>query len=203
MRNLKDVRFGKLIAREDAGSKDKRRMWRCDCDCGNSATVSSNALLRGNTKSCGCSRREPSKRKGVWLLHCKRGHSLAGENVYVAPNGGRACQVCRREYSYKPSSMAAMREYRKFWQIRRLYGLTREQYEAKLASQRNCCAICQHEMTKPHLDHDHVTKQLRDALCNNCNAAVGYVEENIQTAEALVSYLRKWKPCATPQSNDS
>jgi hypothetical protein len=194
MRNLIGSRFGKLVAQHDLGSKGKRRMWRCFCDCGNTATVSSNALLRGNTKSCGCSRRE-SKRRGLWQSHCHRGHEMTGENVYVAPNGGRACARCRKEYRLKPESVKKMFEYRKFWQIQKLYGLTREQYEAKLVSQKNCCAICQREMTKPHLDHDHETKQLRDALCNNCNAAVGYVKENILIAESLVAYLRKWKSC--------
>jgi len=120
---------------------------------------------------------------------CKRGHLLDEENVYVTPQGIRACRQCRKVYP--PTS--TMKAYRKFWQIRKLYGLTREQYAAKLASQNHRCAICNRVMTKPHLDHDHITKQLRDALCNNCNAAVGYVEENIETARALVAYLRKWK----------
>lgn len=29
--------------------------------------------------------------------HCKHGHPLSGNNLYVAPNGKRACQVCRRK----------------------------------------------------------------------------------------------------------
>jgi hypothetical protein len=128
-------------------------------------------------------------------LKCKRGHPLDGDNTYVTPQGIRACRQCRRVYP----PTANMKEYCKYWQIRKLYGLTREQYEAKLASQDNRCAICHREMVKPHLDHNHETKQVRDALCNNCNAAVGYVEENILTAESLVAYLKKWKtPYAIP-----
>lgn len=34
---------------------------------------------------------------------CKRGHRLSGDNVYVAPNGNRACRECNR---------AAWRAYR-------------------------------------------------------------------------------------------
>jgi hypothetical protein len=146
--------------------------------------TSVNRCLRG----MGVSRRTMKESHPLKLM-CKRGHELSGENVYHTPQGIRACRQCRRVYPAATSN----REYRKFWQIRKLYGLTREQYEAKLVSQKNCCAICQREMSKPHIDHDHATKQLRDALCNNCNAAVGYVGESISTAESLVVYLKKWK----------
>ncbi len=29
--------------------------------------------------------------------HCKRGHPLSGENLYVKKNGNRACKACNRE----------------------------------------------------------------------------------------------------------
>ena len=139
-------------------------------------------------------------RRGAHASHplklvCKRGHMLQGENVYTTPQGIRACKSCRKVYP----PAASAREYQKYWQIRKLYGLTREQYEEKLKSQNNCCAICRRELTKPHMDHDHKTKQLRDALCNNCNAAVGYIEESIEAAESLVAYLKKWKSYASTQ----
>jgi hypothetical protein len=40
---------------------DLARMWRCSCRCGREALVSTSALLRGNTKSCGCLRSGPEK----------------------------------------------------------------------------------------------------------------------------------------------
>ena len=104
------------------------------------------------------------------LLQCKRGHEMSGNNLYITPKGVRGCRACRSIHS---NDSVSAKEYRKFWQIRKLYGLTREQYEEKLKAQGNRCAICQRVLSKPHLDHDHTTNQLRDALCNNCNAAVG------------------------------
>lgn len=35
-------------------NKYNRAQWKCKCDCGNTIIVSGNALLRENTKSCGC-----------------------------------------------------------------------------------------------------------------------------------------------------
>lgn len=49
-------RFGRLVAIEVA--QEKPRKWRCKCDCGNEAVVLTRDLRNGNTKSCGCLRRE-------------------------------------------------------------------------------------------------------------------------------------------------
>ncbi len=41
---------------------------------------------------------ENSSRKGRSITHCKRGHQLAGENLYRYPNTGkRGCRMCRAE----------------------------------------------------------------------------------------------------------
>lgn len=48
-------RFGKLIVKSFAGTnKNNIAMWNCVCDCGNKTIVSSNCLISGDTKSCGC-----------------------------------------------------------------------------------------------------------------------------------------------------
>lgn len=47
-------RFGRLTALEYLGEQ----RWRCRCDCGNSPIVHSAKLRRGQTKSCGCYRRD-------------------------------------------------------------------------------------------------------------------------------------------------
>lgn len=38
-----------------------RRMWLCLCDCGNARAVPTAPLINGNTKSCGCRRRDTMK----------------------------------------------------------------------------------------------------------------------------------------------
>ena len=37
-------------------------MWECLCDCGNIVNVAGSALKNGNTKSCGCYKREMDKK---------------------------------------------------------------------------------------------------------------------------------------------
>lgn len=51
-------RYGKLTVVEYAGTKNKRAMWRCVCDCGLATTVSGQNLRKGKTTSCGCVKRE-------------------------------------------------------------------------------------------------------------------------------------------------
>lgn len=51
--------FGRLTALEDVGRKGGGHiLWRCQCSCGNFINVSSNALRRKNTQSCGCLQKE-------------------------------------------------------------------------------------------------------------------------------------------------
>ena len=60
--NLKDLvnqRFGRLVALHPTNEKrGKYIIWECMCDCGKAARVSSNCLTNGNTRSCGCLRKD-------------------------------------------------------------------------------------------------------------------------------------------------
>lgn len=56
--NIKDLtgqRFGLLTVQDLAYvDSDRRAVWNCKCDCGNTTQVSSHCLLSGGTVSCGC-----------------------------------------------------------------------------------------------------------------------------------------------------
>ena len=53
--DISGMRFGRLTVIGRAGSnKNGRALWNCQCDCGAFTVVKGNALLSGNTKSCGC-----------------------------------------------------------------------------------------------------------------------------------------------------
>ena len=57
IKNRIGERFGKLTVIEDTGKRENGKVvWKCQCDCGNFCEVSSNSLITGNTKSCGCLR---------------------------------------------------------------------------------------------------------------------------------------------------
>ena len=75
MKNLTNQRFGRLIALELSGKKIKRSyVWKCQCDCGNIVEIKSDYLLNGDTKSCGCLKRELSIQR-LNLVRLGRKHS--------------------------------------------------------------------------------------------------------------------------------
>jgi hypothetical protein len=72
---LTGQRFTRLLVIERAGSnKHGFSLWKCICDCGNQRIVAAGELLRGDTKSCGCLRKERIAR-----LKWKHGHARLGQ----------------------------------------------------------------------------------------------------------------------------
>lgn len=56
MINLVGKKFGKLTVLEetDKRTKNKKILWLCQCECGNTNEISGSDLVTGNTVSCGC-----------------------------------------------------------------------------------------------------------------------------------------------------
>jgi len=75
--DIAGLKFGRLTVLAFAGyvpsGKERRPAWLCSCDCGTSSTVRTVNLLSGNTKSCGCLRREKTAER-----FASHGHTRAG-----------------------------------------------------------------------------------------------------------------------------
>lgn len=116
MNKVKDLtgkRFGKLVALERAGSKNKRALWKCVCDCGNAAEVTSSRLVSGSTRSCGCLKRESASKLAYELgkkarthgMRCSRIYSVwlnmkdrcnNRNNIHYNRYGGRGISICQQ-----------------------------------------------------------------------------------------------------------
>ena len=61
--DLTGQRFGRLtvLHPEPIPTKYGKYAWRCKCDCGNETTVLATNIKTGDTKSCGCLRRDHAK----------------------------------------------------------------------------------------------------------------------------------------------
>jgi hypothetical protein len=81
------------------------------------------------------------------------------------------------------------------------YGLSLDAYKTMWESQKGCCDCCGiHESKfkrKLHIDHDHVTGQVRGQvrglLCTRCNPGIGYFEDSVDKLEMAIAYLKKFK----------
>ena len=61
-------KFGRLKAVESTTERrDGCVVWKCQCDCGNICYITSRNLVRGDTKSCGCIRKEKSDIVGQYF----------------------------------------------------------------------------------------------------------------------------------------
>jgi hypothetical protein len=71
-----------------------------------------------------------------------------------------------------------------------IYGLTLEDYDAMLNEQNGLCAICfQKEKGNLFVDHSHKTNEVRGLLCNKCNSALGFLNDDISLFENAIRYL--------------
>lgn len=65
----------------------------------------------------------------------------------------------------------------------------------RLASQNECdaCGGSHKHEASLHIDHCHYTGSVRGALCFNCNAALGHIDDSIDRLIKLVGYISKFK----------
>ena len=70
--------FGKLTVIELDQESSGRRKWICKCSCGNTVSVREYNLKSGNTKSCGCTRKEKSSVRNLNVKQVKPRHNNGG-----------------------------------------------------------------------------------------------------------------------------
>lgn len=104
---------------------------------------------------------------------------------------------------WRKSNKEKVAQNGRIYALKRLYGLTKEQYNKMLESQNNCCAICNkhesenikdHRNGKPRelaVDHCHKTGKIRDLLCSTCNSLLGLINEDLSILDSIQVYLKK------------
>jgi hypothetical protein len=117
----------------------------------------------------------------------------------------KMCRECKEEkaldkfYTLRgktPSSIC--KECAPFYNRRKDYGITREEWNKLFTDQGKRCAICgsSDSRTKErgwHTDHDHITNKVRGVLCRPCNQLLGQAEDNIEVLQSAIEYLNRTK----------
>lgn len=75
--------------------------------------------------------------------------------------------------------------------LKRQYGMTEEEYDAKLEAQGGVCAICEQPQYQFALavDHCHVTGKNRSLLCVSCNVVLGHTRDKPEMLHRMLAYL--------------
>ena len=107
------------------------------------------------------------------------------------PNGKKShCKACRSYYA-----KSAYNPLKKFSQhLQYAYGISYEDYEALLTSQKHCCAICLKPLKRGrlrNLDHCHNTGKVRGILCHRCNLALSFFDNDPEFVYKILDYLEK------------
>lgn len=82
--DIKDKRFGKLVAKYPTDKRDKNTgsiIWMCQCDCGNTVEVAEHNLVNLRVLSCGCLKNANSIKQGKELAEETRFICVDGTNV--------------------------------------------------------------------------------------------------------------------------
>lgn len=105
--DLTGQRFGRLVVLAEAGrDSQQRKLWLCQCDCGNQTVVRGSNLGPGKTVSCGCHRRTMDRHrvtdKSIWKDNPKlysvwtqmKNRCENPSNVNYKNYGSRGITVC-------------------------------------------------------------------------------------------------------------
>lgn len=136
-------------------------------------------------------------------LPCPKGHTGVR---YASTRTCRECNLINTKTRVINGSYDAWRKNNKqrvkdkqySARLKRVYDLDEGTYNKMLIEQDNKCKICSkspvdYKHQRLCIDHCHTTGKVRGLLCNNCNAALGQVNDSISTLEAAITYLKESK----------
>jgi hypothetical protein len=116
----------------------------------------------------------------------------------------RPCQKCGGPVTHKTGLPVCKdcrvddrdREYKHAMHLKHRYGITLADYDRMLAEQDGRCAICRTDNPGTrsatwHVDHDKLTGQIRELLCNGCNVGIGCLRHDPDILIAAARYLVK------------
>jgi hypothetical protein len=87
-----------------------------------------------------------------------------------------------------------LRKRRTFLNRLYLYGLNEKLYADLMEAQGGLCALCKEPLGEktPHIDHNHATGEVRGLLHNNCNIAIGLLDESPNKLRLAADYLESF-----------
>lgn len=106
------------------------------------------------------------------------------------------CDTCRQKIhkavrAWQRNKGDQLGDYRSKYNRKYKYGLNPEDFDRLLDSQRGLCGICQTPISKPCIDHCHITGKVRGLLCYCCNTALGKFRESPELLQKALNYLKK------------
>lgn len=114
--------YGRLTVLERTNNKNSLVMWKCSCSCGQTTVASSRDLTRGLKKSCGCLKKESSRKMDItgkrygklvalyplgrtdecgsmlWRCRCNCGNEVEVSVSALNKGNNKSCGCLKKEY---------------------------------------------------------------------------------------------------------
>ena len=150
------------------------------------------------SRCCGCHKVLPWQAFGV----------CSSRRPFGLSSRCKSCEKVRKLGSarrwYRNLTEAQRRAHNRKTNLKKVHGVTLEQYAAMLAKQGNRCAICDKDRRSNTLrcgrrenlaiDHCHKTGRIRGLLCARCNKGVGLFLDSVIILEKAIAYLKAHSP---------
>lgn len=141
------------------------------------------------------------------------GHKIRENGSIAARSNCKSCEVSRTK-QYKTNNPEKVRKAKTEWAKKNPDSVKKSTIKRKLKRHdiqdkdinslidyvytKKTCDICNKDITgkrNKHIDHCHSTNNFRGVLCQNCNLALGLVQDNINVLRSMICYLenRNWK----------
>lgn len=99
------------------------------------------------------------------------------------------CKDCKKKANYKHKKRYP--KYERRWRDKTQYGLSEEESDLVQKIRENgSCYLCGLKDKKSlHIDHDHVTGEIRGILCDKCNRGLGLFKDDANLIKKAFLYL--------------
>jgi len=129
-------------------------------------------------------------------------------NVVGRRSDEAGCRECWRKYQReyqrgyrRRRDPEKLRESQRKANLKRLYGVSPDDYDRMFEEQGGVCRICRQPEQRHrtdgsrkhlHFDHDHVTGQVRGLLCTRCNTVLGMANDDRSVLASAIDYLSEF-----------
>lgn len=116
------------------------------------------------------------------------------------------CRFCQNSWKPNPEQIARARKRTREWNRLKATGFTPKEFQEKLNSQGNVCAICGTDDPGKLdfcADHCHDTGQKRGVICRKCNAGLGHFKDSVENLNAAIEYLEYYKAQLEKEKSDA
>jgi len=89
VRNIVGKKNNRWTVKSFAGMRGHASLWLCECDCGNTKILVGSSLRPGGTGSCGCLRREVTRKRNLTNNPVIKTHGMTGTPEWSAYKDAR------------------------------------------------------------------------------------------------------------------